>query len=276
VGGRPAPEGLTDDQHDLSEAARLHLREKFLRAKVAVSGANFAAVDTGTVVVVESEGNGRMCLTLPETLITVMGIGKVLPSCADLEVFLQLLPRSSTGERMNPYTSLWTGATEGDGPQAFHLVLLDNDRTATLADEVGRQALSCIRCSACLNGCPVYERTGCTRARRRAAPVSSTAPNSPLQKETRPERAQTPRGPLPRAGALVSLQDLRFPACLSAGGLTIEGVTTVDEMQAALSPDGTVPRGRRKGAARYEHGCWLSCAGRALAQGPRGRGTECP
>ncbi|MFD7013718.1 LutB/LldF family L-lactate oxidation iron-sulfur protein [Streptomyces sp. NPDC059928] len=158
--GAPAPEGLTTEPRDLAEAARLHLREKFLRAKVAVSGANFATADTGTVVVVESEGNGRMCLTLPETLITVMGIEKVLPSFADLDVFLQLLPRSSTGERMNPYTSLWTGITDGDGPRNFHLVLLDNGRTATLADEVGRQALACIRCSACLNVCPVYERTG--------------------------------------------------------------------------------------------------------------------
>ncbi|AYN43349.1 iron-sulfur cluster-binding protein [Streptomyces dangxiongensis] len=158
--GRPAPEDLTDEPRDLAEAARLHLREKFLRAKVAVSGANFAAADTGTVAVVESEGNGRMCLTLPETLITVMGIEKILPSFADLDVFLQLLPRSSTGERMNPYTSLWTGVIEGDGPRNFHLVLLDNGRTATLADEVGRQALACIRCSACLNVCPVYERTG--------------------------------------------------------------------------------------------------------------------
>ncbi|MGA5097072.1 lactate utilization protein B [Streptomyces lavendulocolor] len=158
--GRPAPEGLSEDPRDLAEAARLHLREKFLRAKVAISGANFAAADTGTVTVVESEGNGRMCLTLPETLITVMGIEKVLPSFTDLEVFLQLLPRSSTGERMNPYTSMWTGTTEGDGPQAFHLVLLDNGRTATLKDTVGRQALACIRCSACLNVCPVYERTG--------------------------------------------------------------------------------------------------------------------
>ena len=110
--------------------------------------------------VVESEGNGRMCLTLPETLITVMGIEKVVPTWRDLEVFLQLLPRSSTGERMNPYTSMWTGVTPGDGPQEFHLVLLDNGRTAVLADEVGREALHCIRCSACLNVCPVYERTG--------------------------------------------------------------------------------------------------------------------
>jgi L-lactate dehydrogenase complex protein LldF len=101
-----------------------------------------------------------MCLTLPDTLITVMGIEKVLPSWRDLEVFLQLLPRSSTGERMNPYTSMWTGVTPGDGPQQVHLVLLDNGRTAALANRTGRDALHCIRCSACLNVCPVYERTG--------------------------------------------------------------------------------------------------------------------
>jgi len=158
--GRPAPENLTDEPADLAEAARLHLREKFLRAKVAVSGANFAIAETGTIAVVESEGNGRMCLTLPETLITVMGIEKLVPTFQDLEVFLQLLPRSSTGERMNPYTSRWTGVHQGDGPREFHLVLLDNGRTAALADKVGRQALACIRCSACLNVCPVYERTG--------------------------------------------------------------------------------------------------------------------
>jgi L-lactate dehydrogenase complex protein LldF len=158
--GRPAPADLTDEPADLAEAARLHLREKFLRAKVAVSGANFAIAETGTICVVESEGNGRMCLTLPETLITVMGIEKIVPKFEDLEVFLQLLPRSSTGERMNPYTSMWTGVHEGDGPRIFHLILLDNGRTDTLADSVGRQALACIRCSACLNVCPVYERTG--------------------------------------------------------------------------------------------------------------------
>jgi L-lactate dehydrogenase complex protein LldF len=127
---------------------------------VAVSGANFAVAETGTLAVVESEGNGRMCLTLPRVLITVMGIEKLVPTWRDLEVFLQLLPRSSTGERMNPYTSMWTGVHAGDGPQEFHLVLLDNGRTATLADPQGRAALRCIRCSACLNVCPVYERTG--------------------------------------------------------------------------------------------------------------------
>ncbi|HET6560383.1 MAG TPA: lactate utilization protein B [Marmoricola sp.] len=158
--GRAAPDDLTDAPADLAGAARLHLREKFLRAKMAVSGANFAVADTGTLVVVESEGNGRMCLTLPEVLVSVVGIEKVVPTWEDLDVLLQTLPRSSTGERMNPYTSFWTGVAPGDGPQEVHVVLLDNGRTRALADEVGRQALRCIRCSACLNVCPVYERTG--------------------------------------------------------------------------------------------------------------------
>ncbi|MGO9496602.1 MAG: LutB/LldF family L-lactate oxidation iron-sulfur protein [Solirubrobacteraceae bacterium] len=155
-----APKDLTDDPQDLAEAARLHLRRLFLKTPVAVSGANFAIAETGGLLVAESEGNGRMCLTLPETLISVVGIEKLIPTFRDLEVFLQLLPRSSTGELMNPYNSIWTGVTENDGPQNVHIVLLDNGRTKALADHTGRQALRCIRCAACLNVCPVYERTG--------------------------------------------------------------------------------------------------------------------
>ena len=151
---------LSDNPRDLANAARAYLREHFTHTKVAISGANFAIAETGAVGVVESEGNGRMCLTLPETLISIMGIEKVLPRWQDLEVFLQLLPRAATGERMNPYNSLWTGVTPGDGPSVFHLVLLDNGRTRILADSVARQTLHCIRCSRCLNVCPVFERTG--------------------------------------------------------------------------------------------------------------------
>jgi L-lactate dehydrogenase complex protein LldF len=151
---------VSDEPAELTAAARAHLRAKFLSVPVGVSGANFAVAETGHVVVLESEGNGRMCTTLPEVLVSVVGIEKVLPRWRDLEVMLQLLPRSSTGERMNPYTSIWSGVADGDGPREFHLVLLDAGRTDVLADEVGRAALRCIRCSACLNVCPVYERTG--------------------------------------------------------------------------------------------------------------------
>ncbi|TDD76612.1 lactate utilization protein [Actinomadura darangshiensis] len=163
--GRAVPAAGPDpaaDPEALAAAARLHLRDRFLRAPVAVTGANFLVAESGTVVLLESEGNGRMSLTIPETLITVAGIDKVVPAWDDMEVFLQLLPRSSTGDRMTPYVSSWTGVTPGDGPRAFHLVLLDNGRTKALADETGRTALRCIRCSACLNVCPVYERTGGT------------------------------------------------------------------------------------------------------------------
>jgi L-lactate dehydrogenase complex protein LldF len=155
-----APGIASDEPADLAEASRRYLRERFLAARVGVSGANFGVAETGTICILESEGNGRMCTTLPETLVTVVGIEKLVPTLADLEVFLQLLPRSSTGERMNPYTTLWTGVHDGDGPRELHVVLLDNGRTRVLADGLGRQALRCIRCSACLNVCPVYTRTG--------------------------------------------------------------------------------------------------------------------
>jgi L-lactate dehydrogenase complex protein LldF len=152
--------GLTDAPEDLTAAARRYLRDRFLRVKIGISGANFAVADTGAICVVESEGNGRMCVTMPDVLITLVGIEKVVPTFQDLEVFLQLLPRSATGERMNPYNSFWTGVAPGDGPSAFHVILLDNGRTAQLHDERERETLACIRCGACLNACPVYRETG--------------------------------------------------------------------------------------------------------------------
>ncbi len=155
--------GLSELGHrpeDLTAAARHYLREKFLRVKVGLSGANFAIAESGSVCVVESEGNGRMCVTLPRVLISLVGIEKIIPTFGDLEVFLQLLPRSSTGERMNPYNSIWTGVSPGDGPEEFHVVLLDNGRTRVLADDQSRETLDCIRCGACLNACPVYRQTG--------------------------------------------------------------------------------------------------------------------
>lgn len=151
---------LTDEPEVLTAAARTYLREKFLHTKIGVSGANFLIAETGGVCVVESEGNGRMCLTMPEVLISLVGVEKLIPRFEDLEVFLQLLPRSATGERMNPYNSLWCGVHAGDGPKQFHVILLDNGRTKLLHDEMERETLECIRCGACLNACPVYRETG--------------------------------------------------------------------------------------------------------------------
>ena len=153
-------ENLTDEPKVLTAAARTYLRQKFLTVPTAISGANFLIAETGSVAVVESEGNGRMCLTLPRTMITLAGIEKVIPKFSDLEVMLQVLARSATGERMNPYTSVWTGVTPGDGPQRFHVVLLDNGRSSILAKKTERQTLRCIRCAACMNSCPVYRQTG--------------------------------------------------------------------------------------------------------------------
>jgi L-lactate dehydrogenase complex protein LldF len=151
---------LSDDPQALTAAARSYLRKKFLTVPTAISGANFLIAETGGVAIVESEGNGRMCLTLPKTMITLAGIEKVIPRYRDLEVMLQVLARSATGERMNPYTSLWSGVTKSDGPQHFHVVLLDNGRTEILKHERARQTLKCIRCAACMNACPVYRQTG--------------------------------------------------------------------------------------------------------------------
>jgi L-lactate dehydrogenase complex protein LldF len=151
---------LGTEAEDLTAAARHYLRKKFLEVGIGISGANFAIAETGSVCVVESEGNGRMCVTMPRTLITLVGIEKVIPKFDDLEVFFQLLPRSATGERMNPYNSIWTGTTAGDGPEEFHVILLDNGRTRMMANVRERETLNCIRCGACLNACPVYRETG--------------------------------------------------------------------------------------------------------------------
>jgi len=151
---------LGESAEALADASRRYLREKFLRVPIGFSGGNFAIAESGSVCVVESEGNGRMCVTLPRVLISLVGIEKIVPTFGDLEVFLQILARSATGERMNPYNSIWTGVTPGDGPEEFHVILLDNGRTAVLSDGESRETLDCIRCGACLNICPVYRQTG--------------------------------------------------------------------------------------------------------------------
>ncbi|HKB25130.1 MAG TPA: LutB/LldF family L-lactate oxidation iron-sulfur protein [Methylomirabilota bacterium] len=150
------------DPEVLTQIARGELREKFLRADLGITGANFAIADTGTVVLVTNEGNGRMVTSLPRVHVAVMGVEKVVPSMTDLMVFLQILAKSATGQKMSVYTTLVRGprrAGELEGPEEFHLVLLDNGRIRQLAGTL-REALYCLRCGACLNVCPVYRQIG--------------------------------------------------------------------------------------------------------------------
>jgi len=154
---------LTDDVARLTSTARATLRDRFAAADVGISGVNFAIAETGTIVIVENEGNIRLTTSLPRIHIAVMGIEKVLPRFADLDVFLKLLPRSGTGQRLTTYQSYITGTKRqaGDeGPEELHIVLLDNGRSRMLAHPVTRQSLACIRCGACLNACPVYQQVG--------------------------------------------------------------------------------------------------------------------
>ncbi|MDR7445045.1 MAG: LutB/LldF family L-lactate oxidation iron-sulfur protein, partial [Armatimonadota bacterium] len=147
----------------LTRAARVHLRQAFLTADVGITGANFLVAETGSVVLVENEGNARLVTSLPRVHIAMAGVEKVIPRLRDLAVFLPVLVRSATGQKLSSYVSVLTGPRRpGDrgGPEEFHLVLVDNRRTAILADPDLREALQCLRCGACLNACPVYERVG--------------------------------------------------------------------------------------------------------------------
>ncbi len=153
----------TDDIGQLTRTARATLRDRFAAADVGISGVNFAIAETGTIVIVENEGNIRLTTSLPRMHIAVMGIEKVIPRFADLDVFLKLLPRSGTGQRLTTYQSFITGTkrhAHDEGPEELHILLLDNGRSRMLAHPVTRQSLACIRCGACLNACPVYQQVG--------------------------------------------------------------------------------------------------------------------
>ena len=153
----------TDDVLVLTRAARRILRQRFAEAEIGISGVNFGVAETGTILILENEGNVRLTTSLPKTHIAVMGIEKVIPSFADLDVFLKLLPRSGTGQRLTAYQSLITGTKkrpEHEGPEEVHIVLMDNGRSRMLGHPVTRQSLACIRCGACLNACPVYQQIG--------------------------------------------------------------------------------------------------------------------
>ena len=151
-----SPEGLT-------EIAREALRRRFLAADMGITGANMAVAETGSIVLLENEGNIRLSTTVPRIHVVLMGIEKVIPTLEDMAVLLAVLPRSATGQKLSSYVSILTGPRregEEDGPEEFHLVILDNGRSRIMADPHRRETLHCIRCGACLNVCPVYRKIG--------------------------------------------------------------------------------------------------------------------
>lgn len=153
---------LTKEPHVMAQFARGYLREKFARADLGITGGNFLIAETGTVVVISNEGNARLTSSVPRVLVSIVGIEKVIPRLSDLPVFLKVLARAATGQKMSIYTSMITGPRrtgEADGPEEFHLVLLDNGRSRILGSPM-RESLFCIRCGACLNVCPVYRKIG--------------------------------------------------------------------------------------------------------------------
>ncbi len=152
-----------DDINALAAAAREALRQRFLEADLGISGANFLVAETGTLVIITNEGNGRLCTSAPRIHVGITGMEKVIPTVQDLAVFLRLLPRSATGQRITSYVSMVSGPRrqdDEDGPEEFHLIVVDNGRSRMLADPDLREALMCIRCGACLNICPVYQKVG--------------------------------------------------------------------------------------------------------------------
>jgi L-lactate dehydrogenase complex protein LldF len=153
----------SDDPEELTMVARRALRKKYVQADVGITGANFAIAETGMVSITENEGNARLTAALPRTMITLVGIEKVLPRLEDLALFLPMLAVMGTGQPITCYNTMYGGPrqpSEADGPEEFHVVLLDNQRTVLLADAEQRDALRCIRCGACLNVCPIFRNVG--------------------------------------------------------------------------------------------------------------------
>ena len=153
----------TNDPEELTMIARRALRKKYLTADIGITGANFAIAETGMISITENEGNARLTAALPKTMISLIGIEKVLPKLADLALFLPMLATAGTGQALTCYNTMYGGPRqpgESDGPEEFHVVLLDNHRTELLADPEQRDALHCIRCGACLNVCPIFRNVG--------------------------------------------------------------------------------------------------------------------
>ena len=248
----------------LTAAARKVLRARFLEAELGVSGVNFAIAETGSILILENEGNIRLTTTLPRAHVALMGIEKVIPKLADLAVFLRLLPRAGTGQRLTSYQSLLTGpgSRDGDGPRELHVVILDNGRSRMLERAVTRQALACIRCGACLNVCPIYQNVG-------GHAYGSVYPG-PIGAVITPQLAGIARGQqLPFASTLCGACRDACPVAIDIPGLLLDLRSSVVEQRVcsggwrerfAFAMWSLVVRGRR----RFEFATWCARLGQRL------------
>ncbi len=240
----------TAEPEALTAEARKRLRSAFLGADLGITGVNFAIAETGTLVVVENEGNGRMSCTLPDTYVAVLGIEKVIPKLSDLSHFLEILARTATGQKLTTYTNFINGprrAGEIDGPREVHVVILDGGRSAMLADAVMREALYCIRCGACLNVCPVYRRVG-------GHAYNSTYPG-PIGSIVSPSLFGSAAGHLPFASTLCGACRDICPVRIDIPRLLLhlrwKETETADESRALAWPRG--PARARAGVVRFAH-----------------------
>lgn len=220
----------TEDPKALTRAARPVLREKFRTADMGISGVNFAAADTGALCLVTNEGNGRFVSCRPPVYVAMMGIEKVVPTMQDMAVLLKILPRCATGQRMTVYANVCTGprrADEADGPNEFHLVIVDNGRSEILAGPYW-EVLKCLRCGACLNACPVYRKVG-GHAYESVYPGPIGNLLTPLMESLEA------RGELPHASSLCG-------ACRDACSVRMDLPSLLIEMRGQLERGGQVGR----------------------------------
>ncbi|MGG4398279.1 LutB/LldF family L-lactate oxidation iron-sulfur protein [Paenibacillus thiaminolyticus] len=257
--GKPLP----PETKELAAFAKRKLRQFFLEVDIGLSGCNFGIAESGTVTIVSNEGNGRMVTTLPKTHVVVMGMERLVPTFDDVEVMLNLLARSATGQKLTTYTSFITGPRQRgdlDGPEELHIIILDNGRSAQLGDPQFQQVLHCIRCAACLNVCPVYRHVGGhTYGSVYSGPIGAVL--TPLLQQDMKE-----------AGTLAYASSL-CGACYEACPVKIPLHDMLVHLRARKVKEGYTPQTERLGfqlfGKVFSHVKWYRMAGKAAYYGQK-------